>query len=291
MATIEEKLNELKQIKLDIKQAINQVYGEEKVGDCMRDYADAILHLCKCKTYQITWGESPNYTINAYQSIDGGATYTEVINNGDSVTANSFIKITCTPIHEYYLFEEWVTPPDNAQIENNIIKFNMPENDVYIQPSVIEYVSVLECYSKINNFNNITAAISDGAFKKKLYKAQPEFENVIDMTGNENVYYTILIPYAFPTSNQTGKELYNFKYKSSTSISTNPINLTIQNYDASITSEYISIGLPETEGSSTVQQDYTDSDTGIKYKVYSVRNMPSSQSVTEFRFTIGKYSA
>lgn len=291
MPTIEEKLNELKQIKLDIKQAINQVYGEEKVGDCMRDYADAILHLCKCETYQITWGESPNYTINAYQSIDGGATYTEVINNGDSVTANSFIKITCTPIHEYYLFEEWVTPPDNAQIENNIIKFNMPENDVYIQPSVIEYVSLLECYSKINNFNNITAAISDGAFRKKLYKAQPEFENVIDMTGNENVYYTILIPYAFPTSNQTGKELYNFKYKSSTSISTNPINLTIQNYDASITSEYISIGLPETEGSSTVQQDYTDSDTGIKYKVYSVRNMPSSQSVTEFRFTIGKYSA
>ena len=42
---------------------------------------------------------------------------------------------------------------------------------------------------------------------------------------------------------------------------------------------------------STIQQDYTDSDTGIKYKVYSVRNMPSSQSVTEFRFTIGKYSA
>ena len=275
MPTIEEKLNELKQIKLDIKQAINQVYGEEKVGDCMRDYADAILHLCKCETYQITWGESRNYTINAYQSINGGATYTEVINNGDSVTANSFIKITCTPIHEYYLFEEWVTPPDNAQIENNVIKFNMPENDVYIQPSVIEYVSVLECYNKLKYFNDIKAAINTGAFMKKLYKAQPKFENVIDITGNENVYYTILIPYAFPTPKQTGKGLNKFKYKSSTS--TDPIKLRIQNYDASITSTpYISIGLPQSDTDSNVQQDYIDGNTGIKYKVYSVRNMPSS---------------
>ena len=184
-----------------------------------------------------------------------------------------------------------ITPPDNAQIENNVIKFNMPENDVYIQPSVIEYVSVLECYEQLKYFNDIKAAINTGAFMKKLYKAQPKFENVIDMTGNENAYYTILIPYAFPTSNQTGKKLYNFKYKSSTSISTDPIELTIKNYDASITSEYISIGLPQSDTDSNVQQDYIDGNTGIKYKVYSVRNMPSSQSVTEFRFTIGKYSA
>lgn len=115
MSTIEDKIEQLKEIRDNIKTAINDKYSNNPAGNCMTTYAELIRGIpteSVIPTYTLSWN---NPVLNGNEKTITCTIGGEEVVNNSNVKAGSLVTIGCEEVTGYGC--EWVVEPNN----NNII--------------------------------------------------------------------------------------------------------------------------------------------------------------------------